>query len=308
MKYIGKNDKGAPVELRNIETFILAAELNSFTRAAERLDYAQSTVTAQIKALEQELGIELFVRNGKRITLSAAGRDLLRYARQLQAMEKEIRSHFIEAAWPAGRLHAGVLESISASPYMEFLGPFLKAYPDVQLKVTIDTTLHLMEMLRKGEVDVIVLVDRLNADPAFRIVYSIPVPIIFFASAGSPFKAGEAVSLQELVHETWLLTEKGCNYRQALEEELARRGLYIDARLEIGSTRAIIDLAAQGRGISLLPLFDLTEPLQQGRIQLLTISDYCLNMDIQVLVSRERWIPPAVRCFCEDFEGLLKER
>lgn len=294
------------MELRNIETFILAAELNSFTRAAERLDYAQSTVTAQIKALERELGIELFVRNGKRITLSAAGRDLLCYARQLQAMEYEIRSHFIENSCPIGRLHIGLLESISASAYMDFLGPFLKKYPQVQIKVTIDTTLHLMEKLRKGEVDVIVLVDRLNLDRAFRIMYSTSVPIVFFSSADAEIQGNASITLKELARETWLLTEKGCNYRKVLEEELALRGLYIDSRLEIGSTKGIIDLVAQGAGVSLLPLFDLIEPLKQGQVRRLDVNDYGLDMDVQILVSRERWLSPAVRCFCADFEEILK--
>ncbi len=65
------------MELRNLKTFIRVAELNSFTRAAEQLSYAQSTVTAQIESLEKELGIDLFIRNGKRICLSSSGKDLL---------------------------------------------------------------------------------------------------------------------------------------------------------------------------------------------------------------------------------------
>ena len=76
------------MELRNLKTFIRAAELGSFSAAAERLNYAQSTVTAQIESLERELGVSLFIRTGKRIALSAAGKELLAYACEMRDLEE----------------------------------------------------------------------------------------------------------------------------------------------------------------------------------------------------------------------------
>ena len=77
------------MELRNIKTFIHAAEMESFTAAALRKNYAQSTVTQQIQAIERELGAELFVRSGRRVALSSAGRAFLGYARRMAALEQE---------------------------------------------------------------------------------------------------------------------------------------------------------------------------------------------------------------------------
>jgi len=73
------------MELRNIKTFIHAAEMESFTAAALRKNYAQSTVTQQIQAIERELGAELFVRSGRRVALSSAGRAVLGDARRVAA-------------------------------------------------------------------------------------------------------------------------------------------------------------------------------------------------------------------------------
>ena len=141
------------MELRNLKTFIRAAELGSFSAAAERLNYAQSTVTAQIESLERELGVSLFIRTGKRITLSAAGKELLAYACEMRDLEEKIKSHFTEGGEPAGELRLGFLESICASPYMEGISEFLEKYPKVRLKVTVGTTLQLIDMLKRGEVD-----------------------------------------------------------------------------------------------------------------------------------------------------------
>ena len=82
------------MELRNLKTFIRTAELKNFTRAAESLGYAQSTVTAQMEALEKELGTALFIRNGRRVVLSSAGEELLSYAYRFRALEEETRNHF----------------------------------------------------------------------------------------------------------------------------------------------------------------------------------------------------------------------
>lgn len=77
------------MELRNIKTFIHAAETESFTAAALREGYAQSTVTQQIQTLERELNAQLFIRSGRRVSLSSAGRELLRFARRMTALEQE---------------------------------------------------------------------------------------------------------------------------------------------------------------------------------------------------------------------------
>ncbi len=291
---------GVYMEIRNLKTFIRVAEMNSFSRAAEQLNYAQSTVTAQIESLEKELGIDLFVRNGKRITLAAAGRDLLHYAYRFCALDDKVHHHFTGEGEPEGQLHVGVLESISASSYMRCIEVLLSRYQNIRLKVTIGTTLQLMEMLKKGVIDVIVLLDRPIVDAVFKTMYSTPAQVLFFASAESAYGQNRPSKLEELLGEHWLLTEKGCNYRKMLEDELSARGLSVEDKLEIGSTHTIIDLVAGGLGISVLPEFNLKKDLLEKRIVYIPVSDYHIKMYIQILVSSERWISPAIVCFCEE--------
>lgn len=293
------------MEFRNLKTFIRTAELLSFTKAAESLDYAQSTVTAQVEALERELGTALFNRNGKRIALSSAGKELLAYAYRLRALEEETRAHFDLKGEPSGRLSVGMVESVSASGYVKGIRAFLERYPRVNLTVTIDTTVRLVDALKKGELDAAVLLDRPVTDAELQTIFRKPEKICFFAAADSAYGNGRPVPLEELLGESWLLTEKGCNYRKVLEEELAARGLSLEDRLEMGSTRALIDFVAAGLGISLLPEFDLREALKNGRVVKIGVEDYGMEMELQLLVSRERWLRPALTCFCREMETFL---
>src|SRR5215210_5308545 len=101
-----------PMELRQLETFRAVAGPLSFTRAAVTLGYAQSSVTAQIQALEAELGVALFDRLGRRVALTEAGQRLLEYADRLLSLADEARAAVAEGAEPAGTLTVGAPETV----------------------------------------------------------------------------------------------------------------------------------------------------------------------------------------------------
>ena len=298
------------MELRNLRTFVHAAELNSFSKAANRLNYAQSTVTAQIDALEKELGVQLFHRNGKKISLSEAGQELLRYAYRFLQLENEVYQSFGGEEEPSGDLCVGILESLSASGHMKGLEQFLRDYPAVRLRVRIGTTIELMEKLENGEIDAAFLLDTPVMNRKFRTVDRQSVRILFIAPPGSAW-GGKRVLLCDLAEERWLLTERGCNYRRLLEEELLKRELSVFDPLEIGSTSVLIRCVSDGLGISLLPEYNLTEALRQGRGQELPGEDCRMEMEFQALIHKDRWLSPSIQKICEYMKygsgGPLKE-
>ena len=95
-------ERKMPMELKNIHTFIKVAEFENFTKASNELGYAQSTVTMQIQQLENELQANLFERNGKRIRLSSAGQEFLKYAYQISKYESMALDHFHRTEEPEG--------------------------------------------------------------------------------------------------------------------------------------------------------------------------------------------------------------
>lgn len=283
------------MELKNIKTFIKAAEQGSFSRAASDLGYAQSTISIQIQQLEEELGVPLFLRNGKVITLSAPGAEFLPYAYQLVRDERMAIEHFQNPSEPQGHLRIGIMESICASPYADKLYAFLERYPKISVRFQVATTYQAIELLEKGKLDLIFLLDNPTARPEWTTVSSILEPICFFCSSSHPFAREKEVSLDTLLKERFFFVEEGCNYRHAFEQYLAHKGKSVPCCLEIGHTRFLLDAVERRLGISLLPYCTLKSDLEKGTISLFRLKNYDLNMYIQVICNKNKWISPALK-------------
>ncbi|MFQ9510277.1 MAG: LysR family transcriptional regulator [Lachnospiraceae bacterium] len=285
------------MELRNIRSFVKVTELGSITSAAKELGYAQSTVTLQIRQLEEELNINLFNRNGKKLTLSDSGKDFLHYAYQIIKYETNAINHFTINNEPKGNLKIGIMETICYSDYSKLFQDFTLAHPTVSLTIQVATTHQALENLDKGNYDVIFLLDNKIQNPNMVTVREYPTDISFFCSSSHPLVNEKKVCLERLLHEPFILTEKGCNYRDVFETDLAARNLKLNCRTEIGYTKFIIDAVSNQLGISLLPSFSLQEALEEGEISLLKISDYQIQMYIQVIYSSKRPITPPLHAF-----------
>ena len=293
------------MDTRTIETFIHTAESGSFSQAALRLNYAQSTVTSQIKTLEKELGVELFTRTGKRVTLSNAGRLFLHYAYAYRSLTTDIYHQFSPESRPKGTIRIGLLESIVASPYMKILYTFLQDHPGIHFTLIVQTVGEIKRLLLQGDLDFAVIFDDPIVHPAIISHYSADIPIIFFAAPeDQPILNNKP--LEELAKHAWILTEKGFNYRRKLEATLQKRNHYIIPRLEVGSTRAVIEAVQQRIGISLLPAFDVIKDLELCTIQPIYPSNYTMSMSLQVLTLRGHWLSPATILAMNDIiDGLL---
>lgn len=293
------------MELRNIKTFIKVAEIGNFSKAASDLGYAQSTVTMQIQMLERELQVTLFERNGKRAALSAAGKEFLEYAYNMERCEAMAIEHFAADTEPRGDICVGVMETICASHYGEIFREFRKKYPKVNLKVVVATTLECMELLGKGKLDVILTVDKKINHPNWLTAHEIPTEICFFCSSDHPFAGKSGIPIEDLIQENFIQIEAGCNYRQAFEQYLSEQGKGISNVLEIGYTRLIIDGVAENLGVSLLPKFTLEEALEEKRIALFSAQNYSISMSMQVIYSKKRWTTPALKAFLDLTKAVL---
>ena len=293
------------MEIRNIKTFIKVTEAESFSKAAEELSYAQSTVTTQIAALEKELGVQLFDRNGKRIKLSASGKDFLEYCFRLLDIQQEIQTRFSDDASPKGTLSIGMLESIADCAGDAIIDDYLKTYPEVSLNVKIATTLDLIGYLAHNSVDCILTLDYPIVHPDLEVKWSATMPIVFFCAPGHPFSRRKNLTLKDIMTQRLLLTESKRNYRAALENTAAERGLSFRCPLEIGSTRILINTVKSSDSISLLPNYNLEALIDRKEIVPLSVQDFKPDMLTQILCYKNKWISPALKAFIEISEREL---
>ena len=147
------------MELRNLITFIHVAELGSFTKAAEALDYSQSTVSFQIKQLEDEIGCLLFERINHTITLTERGRELVSYAHQVRALTDDFKESLTKDEECGGHIHIvtpdSVCEEIISKHYLDFHS----RYPQISIRYSTGDTSDMLNMIDHNEADVIITLD-----------------------------------------------------------------------------------------------------------------------------------------------------
>ena len=287
------------MELRNLITFIHVAELGSFTKAAEQLGYSQSTVSFQIKQLEDELDCLLFERINHTITLTEKGHDLVSYAHQIRSLTDDLKESLETEKGIRGHIHVVTPDSVCEEMINSHYIDFHNKYPSISVRFTTGDSAVMLDMLDHNEADVILTLDRHLYNKDYVIAKEEQLPMHFVAASSSGFAGREKLSIKDIINEPFILTEYGQGYRRVFDRELAKRSLEISPVLEIGRTDIITSLIAQSNMISFLPDF-VTKPLiDTGALCYLDVSD--MNIDIwkQLIYHKNKWISKSLKAFID---------
>ena len=235
------------MDLDDLRIFHAVVAEGGITRAALRLHRVQSNVTTRIQQLESELGVPLFLREGRRLELTAQGQVLLDYAGRLLDLAEEARAA-VTSGEPRGRLRLGSMESTAAARLPARLAEFHGRHPDVQLELRTGPTAPLLLDLQEGRLDCALVcgpIDdgRLTALPVFEEELVIVAP-----PQHPPIRSAKDVRTRTL-----LTFAPGCAYRQRLEAWLAADGVVPERVVELSSYHAMLGCVASGMGIALIP-------------------------------------------------------
>ena len=290
-----KNINGETMDLRILNTFIQVAELGSFTRAAERLSFSQPTVSFQIKQLEEELGVQLFDRIGHTVTLTDGGRAALEYAQNILRTSDEMISEVSSQRQPEGLVRIAMADSLCAPLMLGCLADMRREYPLVSLKVMTAGTAELFRLLDHNEVDLVCTLDSHIFGGSYVISDEEKVGVHFVCSAKSPLTTVGEVTLDRLMGEPFLLTEKGMSYRRLLDEHLARLSLEIEPTLELSSAHLLCQLVSEGEGVSFLPDYVTEDAVATGRLVRLSVKDVEVELWKQIIYRRDKWLSAPMR-------------
>ena len=279
------------MDTKNLTTFIYVAELRSFTKAADRLGFSQSTVSFQIKQLETELSCQLFERINHSVHLTEKGREVLEYAHQINRMTRELKDSMKEEA-SSGYIRLAMADSLCTSLLSRDFLHFRKLYPNISLKIIAAGTEEMFRLMNHNEADAILTLDNHIYNTEYRILREEKVRTFFVAGAGTRIASASSLSIEELLLQPFILTEKGMSYRRLLEEKLAELSLEIQPVLEIGSTELICSLVEQGAGISFLPEYVIKDRVEAGTLVCLPVSGLEIHVWKQLLYHRNKWVSP----------------
>jgi LysR family transcriptional regulator, regulator of the ytmI operon len=280
------------MEFRHLQTFQAIAQEGSFLKAAEKLQYAQSTITLHIQQLEAELGVKLFSRRGKRTELTVAGRTLKDHADQLLHRAANLQQTMTElVAGEAGHLRIGSIEPVASVHLPTLLVQFCHEHPKVRLTFEVGVTQLMSQRVATGLLDLAICSPpSANLDLEFELLFQDPIALLI--PDAHPLAALDEISATSLSKERLLLTEEHCPYRNVLEKALLAEGVNPFCGIEVMSLEALKQMVRYGLGIGVIPAAAITAapPNTISR----NLSGLDLNLPVGIVFQSEANFPGSV--------------
>lgn len=295
------------MEVRQLQIFRALAEELNFTRTAERMNTVQSNVTAQIKALEEELGAPLFDRLGRRVTLTDGGRRFQPFAEQaLNAMEQGQRA-IRHGSDPSGPLRISAPESILTYRLPQVLRIFRRRFPNVELVFVPHIGESFVSELDTGKIDFAFKMCDSPSNAAYRMMRLRTERIYLVGEASHPLADRRTVKPADLAGQTLLLTEAGCGYRAKLDRVLALQSVRPGNITEFSSVEAMKECVRVGMGLALLPAMVVSREIRSQHFRALRWAGPSLDILTHILWHKDKWVSPAMTAFLEIVQANVEE-
>ena len=293
------------MEILEIETFLAVAQHSSFSKAAVHLGYSQAAITVRIKNLEQETGVRLFDRLGKRVSLTSHGQvfyeHCLKIHNELEAAKESVkRTHEL-----CGSIKIGTIDSLCASILPGIIRRFHEINPQIKINVTTDTPHVLLNMLRNNELDVVYVLDEHIKDADIVNVMEEKEHIVFAVSAEHPLADRTNLSIEDLLEYPFILTEKNASYRRVLDYKLiTEKDVSIEPVFQSNNTDLLLNLIRHNSNTSIvfLPEFTVNRDINNGILKKLDVPSIDITIWKQVIHHKDKWITPEMQAF---FDYLL---
>ncbi|MGZ6286412.1 MAG: LysR family transcriptional regulator [Ktedonobacterales bacterium] len=270
-----------------LRTLCEVARCGSLTHAANALGYAQSSVTTQMQKLEEQYGVPLFERHGRKLKPTQAGETLIHYAQQILALHSEAKAALSQQE--TGTLTIGVIETLATYYLPPILRAFRQDYPNVAITLQAGTEPSIVQAVKDGRCDLGLVLDLLAADPDLVCVPLRKEEFVVVVSPESHYsQACESMMVEELAQARLILTEEGCTYRALLLHALKQCGVAYQIAGEFGSIEAIKQCVASGVGIAFLPRAAVETEIEQGKLRGYPL-EIASNLHTQAVYLKRKW-------------------
>ena len=240
------------MDLSDLRIFAAVVREGGVTRAAERLHRVQSNVTTRIRQHEEDIGVALFVRQGKRLHLAPAGRVLLAYADRLLSLADEARNA-VQDAKPRGTFRLGAMESTAAVRLPGPLSEYHRRHPSVVLELRTGNPQVLASAILAGDLDAALVAEPIANEP-FEKTLAFEEELVIVAAANHPPIGKKGNSLPPTI----IVFEHGCPHRKRLEDWYSKRNEMPERMIELASYHAMLGCVVVGMGVALIPKSVLT--------------------------------------------------
>jgi DNA-binding transcriptional LysR family regulator len=287
------------MDFKQLKTFITICELKSFTATANSLGYAQSTITTQIKLLEDELGTSLFNRIGKNISLTNEGKKLLPFAKQIIQLERSIFNNIYSTTEASGHLIIGTPESLCNLLVPQIIKIFKNKYPKVNIEIKLATTKKLPAMLKNNEIDLAFIIGNSHRIPELKSIFISKERMCFLASPEHPLISSKNLSLNDICNYPLILTSKECEYRSVLINLAVQYNLNPNIALQTSNINAIKTFVKNNLGIAFLPYVSVEDSIETNQLKVLDYPDNKFDITSELIFHKDKDIFYSMQCFID---------
>ncbi|HLP98138.1 MAG TPA: LysR family transcriptional regulator [Sideroxyarcus sp.] len=262
-----------PLTLRQLQVFESVSRHLSHSRAAEELYLSQPAVSMQIKQLEQTVGLPLFEQTGKKLHLTAAGNELLHYARSMLQLMQEMESVFDEMkGLERGHLNIAVVST--ANYFMpQLLAKFIQAHPKIQVSLSVANRDAVIKQLAENIADLAIM-GQPPQGADMRAEAFMENPLVVIAAPTHPLARAKKILPKQLASETFLLREQGSGTRGVAERYFASHRLALPAHMEMDTNEAIKQSVQAGMGIGIISRHGIELELEMKRLVILDVDRF----------------------------------
>ena len=295
------------LDLWQLEIFCAVAELESFSRAAEALFVSQPTVTSHISALEKRLGVKLFDRTTRKVTLTPAGKLLYHHAKVLLAAHEAAMQELSRfQGGLMGRLTLGASTIPAHYLLPSLMAKFRREFPETQLIMRIGSSGEILDGVLNGELELGVIGFKPD-EPQIRTIPLWSDEVVLIVPPEHEWSERSFVPIAELSNQSFVFREEGSGTRKTFEQFLLKhkispRQLKIVA--EVGSTEAVKQFVAAGGGVGFVSIRAVDCEAEQERLKIVRLQEGRITRQFFAIVPTERTTSP----LCNAFVRFLKEQ
>lgn len=285
------------MDASDLAVFAAVARTGGITKAAQTLNTVQSNVTQRIRLLETELGVPLFNRHSRGVSLTSAGAQLLPYAERIGRLLGEAKQAASDGLVPHGRIVIGALESATAVRLPPILAAYGSACPEVDIEIGTGTTAELIDAVLDRRVEAAFVAGPVQHPELLAVplieeeLVVVTAPWIADLAALTTAPGRDKLKL--------IVFRPGCTYRAHLEALLSERGLVDVRRLEFGTIDGIIGCVGAGMGVTLLPRAAVARAASEGRVALHQLPPDEARIETMLVRRRDAFVSKALQHFIE---------
>lgn len=282
-------------QMRHVRAFLKIAETRNFTRAANDLHVSQSALTVQIQQLEESLGVQLFDRNKRGVTLTAAGRDVMGPLQRLFNDAQAIVEHARElSSASTGFVSVAALPTVCAGVLPNLVRSFIGSFPGIRIQIVDVVAERVREAVLKRQVD-FGIGTRHGRDSDLRATPLFQDRLVVFVPAGHTLAANAAISLREAAAFDLILPSRNSSVRETVEAIAHRERVALQTRYETNFMPTALAFVRAGLGIAILPQYAVDRDVPE--FVRIPLSNRFSTRHIELLQRRDSSLSPAADSF-----------